>query len=69
MAPSILIMGYGRQGASVWERVLAEILNFNQDQWESGIPHRPRRRAQNAAKPRLQHFTSPIHSPWASLVA
>lgn len=29
MAPSILIMGYGRIGAAVWERVLEEILNFS----------------------------------------
>ena len=70
MAPSILIMGCGRQGAAVWERVLGEILNFSQDQWESGISKRPRRRrAQNGAKSRLQHFTSPVYSPWASLVA
>jgi hypothetical protein len=70
MAPGILIMGCGRQGAAVWERVLGEILNFSRDQWESGIPKRPRRRrAQNGAKSGLQHFTSPIYSPWASLVA
>lgn len=44
MAPGAGIMGCGRQGAAAWEQVLGESPGLSRDQWESGIPSRPRRR-------------------------